>query len=164
MSNHHLARLLGSLAIAFLLLVASARGELAAWDQAKVTALAKELASATDAVHETFIQQPPPNLGSMQSESYYRLKHWVWMLRGEAHVLVKSLEEGEGREQTMWIYEILMSLARSVRYEAPYVFVARAVGEQAAAVRGVLNQLGPYYDPDFQALPPHPHIESDATR
>jgi hypothetical protein len=164
MSTRHFVHVIRLLAMMLFLSAPNARAELAAWDQAKVSALAKDLARATDAVHETFIQEPPPNLGSMQNESYYRLKHCVWMLRGEAHVLVKSLEEGEGREQTMWIYEILMSLARSVRYEAPYVFVAKAVGEQAAAVRGVLNQLGPYYDPDFQALPPHPHIESDATR
>jgi hypothetical protein len=34
MSNRHLARLLGSLAIAGLLFAPSARGELAAWDEA----------------------------------------------------------------------------------------------------------------------------------
>ena len=164
MSNHHLACLLGSLAIAGLLVAPSARGELAAWDQARVTALAKDLATATDSLHDTFVEQPPPDVGSLQSNSYYRLKQFVRMLRVEASLFAKSLEDGDGREQTVWIYETLMSRARSARDEAGRVFVTNDVGERAAAVRGVLNQLGPYYDPDFQMLPPHPNIEPRATR
>ena len=164
MSTHHLARLLGSLAIAGLLLAPSARAELAAWDQAKVTGLAKELEKATDALYQTFLQQPPPNVGSMQSQSYYRLKQLVRMLHSQVGVFANSLEEGEGRDQTVWIYKTVTSLTRSARLEAGRVFVAKDVGERAAAVRGVLNQLGPYYDPDFQTLPPHPNIEPGATR
>jgi len=164
MSNHHLARLLGSLAIAGLLVAQSARGEFAAWDQARVTALAKELATTTDSLHDTFVEQPPPDVGSLQSHSYHRLRQFVRMLRVEASLFAKSLEDGDGREQTVWIYETLMSRARSARDEAGRVFVTNDVGERAAAVRGVLNQLGPYYDPDFQRLPPHPNIEPRATR
>ena len=100
MPNHHLVRVLRLLAIAALLLAPSARAELAAWDQAKVTGLAKELETATDALYETFRQQPPPNLGSMQSESYYRLKQLVRRSTAQVDVFVKSLEEGEGRDQT----------------------------------------------------------------
>ena len=165
MPNHHLGRVLPLLVLTVSLLAPSAKGELAAWDQAKVTTLAKDLATATDALYETFMQQPPPpNPGSTQSESYYRLEHRVWMLRTEARVLVKSLEDGDAREQTELTYEMLMSHARSARYEAQSVFVAKDVGERAAAVRGVLNQLGPYYDPDFRTLSPDPNIEPGATR
>ena len=163
MPTHHLVRVLRLLAIAALLLAPSARAELAAWDKAKVTGLAKELETATDALYQTFRQQPPPNL-AMQSESYYRLKQLVRMLHAQVDVFAKSLEEGEGRDQTVWMYETAMSLARSARLEAGRVFVAKDVGERAAAVRGVLNRLGPYYDPDFQTLAPHPNIEPGATR
>jgi hypothetical protein len=142
----------------------SARGELAAWDQARVTALAKELGTATDSLDDTFVKQPPPDVGSLQSNSYYRLKQFVRLLHVEASLFAKSLEDGEGREQTVWIYETLMSRARSARDEAGRVFVTNDVGERAAAVRGVLNRLGPDYDPDFQTLPPHPNIEPRATR
>jgi hypothetical protein len=86
------------------------------------------------------------------------------MMRGEARVLVRSLEDGDAREQTELTYDMLMSHARSARSEAAGVFVAKDVGERAAAVRGVLNQLAPYYDPDFQRIPPHPNIEPRATR
>jgi hypothetical protein len=165
MPKHDVVRILRSLMLAVLLVAPGASGELAAWDRAKVAGLAKDLATSTDALYETFMQQPPPaNLGSVQSESYYRLKYRVRMLRGEARMLFRSLEEGDGREQTEWIYDILMSHARSARYEAPGVFVAKDVAERAAAVRGMLNRLGPYYDPDFEALPPHPNIEPSSSR
>jgi hypothetical protein len=164
MSNRHIARLLGALAIAGLLIAPSARGELAAWDQAQVTSLAKELTTATDSLYDTFRKQPPPDVGSLQTHPYYRLKQFTRMLRVQASLFARSLEDGEGREQTVWIYETLMSLARSARDDAGRVFVTSDVGERAAAVRGVLNQLGPYYDPDFQRLPPHPNIEPGATR
>lgn len=164
MWNHHLDRLLGSLAIAALLFAPAARGEVAAWDQAQVTRLAKELTTATGALYDTFVKQPTPGVGSMQSQAYYRLKQMVRLLRTEAREFASSLEKGEGREQTLPTYENLMQLTRSARDDAAKVFVAHDVGERAAAVRGVLNRLGPYYDPDFPTLAPHPNIEPGATR
>lgn len=153
--------------LAMILLVLSApnaRAELAAWDEAKVTALGKELVQATDALYETFRKQPPPSVGSMQSDSYHRLKQFVRLLRVVSHEFTGSLEKGEGRVETLNIYENLMQLARSARDEAGRVFVAHEVGERAAAVRQVLNRLGPYYDPDFPPLAPHPNIEPGAAR
>jgi hypothetical protein len=164
MPTRRLVRVLSSLGLAVLLLAPSARGELAAWDQAKVTGIAKGLATATDALYETFVQQPPPKRESMQSDSYNKLGFLVSMLRTNTGLLVKSLENGDGREQTVWIYEVLTSYARSARSEARTVFITKDVGERAAAVRRVLNDLGPYYDPDFETLAPLPSSEPGATR
>jgi hypothetical protein len=100
----------------------------------------------------------------MQSQAYYRLKQMVRLLRIEARELANSLEKGEGHEQTLPTYENLMQLTRSARDDAAKVFVAQDVGERAAAVRGILNRLGPYYDPDFPILAPHPNIEPGAAR
>jgi hypothetical protein len=158
MSNRHLPRLLGSLAIAGFLFAPSARGELAAWDEAKVTALAKELETATHVLYETYIEKHTPDAGTMQSQAYYRLKQEVRLLRVEAGWLAESLEKGAGRDETLPVYDHMMQLVRAARLDAGRV-VVHDVGERAAVVRGVLNQLGPYYDPDFDALPPHPHIE-----
>ena len=100
----------------------------------------------------------------MQSHADYRLKQWVRLLQLEARHLAESVEQGEGREQTLAIYDNLMQLARSARDDAGKAFVAHDVGDRASAVRGVLNRLGPFYDPDFQTLAPHPNIEPGATR
>jgi hypothetical protein len=164
MPNRRVVGALCSVALALSLPAPSASGDLAPWDRARVTQIAKDLARATDELEVAFTQQPPPSQGSGQRVPYYQLKNRVRMLRNEARVLVTSLEQGSGREQTAWMYEILISHARSARYEAPRVFLAKDVGERAAAVRQVLNQLGPYYDPDFAALAPHPSIEPSAPR
>jgi hypothetical protein len=153
-----------SVALAVSLPAPSAVGELAAWSQTEVTGLAKDLAATTEALYEVFMGQPAPRLGSVQSDAYHKLKHRVRMLRVEARMLVRSLEEGDGREQTEWIYGNLMSHARSARYEARGALLAEQVSDRAAAVRGVLNQIGPYYDPDFRTLAPDPRIEPGADR
>jgi len=164
MSTRPAVHLILPLAMTLLLAAPGSRAELAAWEQAKVSALGRDLATATDALYDTFIKQPTPGLGSMQSHAYYRLKQLVRLLRIEARELAKSVEKGEGREQTLSIYENLMQLTRSARGEASKVLVLQETGERAAAVRGVLNQLGPYYDPDFPTLAPHPNIEPGTTR
>jgi hypothetical protein len=143
---------------------AGARADLATWDQAKVTALGKELVQATNALYDTFRKQPPPSIGSMQGDSYQRLKQFVRLLHVESDELASSLQRGEGRDETRTIYDNLMQLARSARDEAARVFVAHDVSERASAVRQVLNRLGPYYDPDFPPLAPHPNIEPGAAR
>ena len=149
-------RLFRWLAITLLPWSAIARAELAAWDQAKAAALTKDLAATTKALYETFIDQPRPSLESMQIRPYYRLKQEVWLLGIEASELATMLEKGDGREQTILIYDNMMQLVRRAREDAEQAFIAHDVEERATAVRAVLNQLGPYYDSDFQTLPP-PH-------
>jgi hypothetical protein len=152
------------IALMLLLTAPDARSELAAWDQPEVTALAKELETATHALYDTFVQKPAPSVGSMQSQTYYRLKQEVRLLRVEARELATSLAKGEGRDQTLPIYDHLMQLVRIARDDAAKTFNTQDVAERAAVARGVLNQLGPYYDPAFQPLAPHPNIEPSPKR
>jgi hypothetical protein len=70
MSKRRLVRWLGSVVIAALLFAPNARGEVAAWNQAQVTTLAKVLTTATDALYDTFSKKPPPDLASMQMNAY----------------------------------------------------------------------------------------------
>jgi len=125
MSTRHVVHVINLLAMTLLLLSAQkTRAELAAWDQAKVTAIGKELVHATNALYDTFRKQPPPSLGSMQGDSYQRLKQFVRLLHVESDELASSLQKGEGREETLRVYDNLMQLARSARDEAARVFVA----------------------------------------
>ena len=164
MSIRPVVHLSVALAMTLVLSAPGSRAALAVWDQAAVTALGKELQTTTQALYDTFIKMPSPTLGSMQSHSYYRLKQEVRVLRVEARELAASLEKGEGREQTLPIYDHLMQLVRIARDDAAKTFTTQDVGERAAAVRGVLNRLGAYYDPDFQTLAPHPNIEPSPGR
>jgi len=47
-----------------------------------------------------------------------------------------------------------MENVRTARELGARVFATEDLKQKAAAVRGLLNQLGPYYDPDFQTLQP----------
>jgi hypothetical protein len=134
----------------------SARADLTPWDQQKVTALADQLVSATNALYNTFYKQPVPTLGSAQSRGYQRLKQDVKRIKSEARQLAGDLRKGKGREATTRGFQDLMVSVRDAREEARSVFTGADVAEKAAAARAVLEQLGPYYDPNFELPQPPP--------
>jgi hypothetical protein len=134
-------------------LVSPARAELAAWDQAKVTALAGQLAEAASSLYSTLCKQGPPQLGSGQASDYRELKQEVRRIQSEAKELAGALGKGEGREDTLDIYENLMEIVRDARENAQRVFSTKAVQDEASKVRQILNQISPYYDADSGAAP-----------
>jgi len=133
---------------------ASARADLAQWDQAKVTALSKQLADAAKALQDTFYKQPTPTIGSANSRDYYRLKQVVRRLRQEADQLQGDLAKGSAREETLPEYDDLMQSVRDAREIGARIFAAQDIKDRATAVRAVLNELAPYYDPDAVPLQP----------
>jgi hypothetical protein len=133
---------------------ASGHAELAAWDPAKVTTLAKQLVEAAGALYDAVYKQPPPQTGSMQSRDYYRLKQQVRHIRSEARELAASLEKGAGHDETLPVYESLMEVVREARETAARVFTVADVQQRATAARQLLNQIAPYYDPDAVELGP----------
>jgi hypothetical protein len=133
---------------------APVRAELAAWDQAKVATLAKQLEEKSKTLYDTFYKQPPPSIGSGHSQDYRRLKQEVRRIKSEARELASALEKGDGREDTLPIYESLMEIVRSARDNARRVFTTQDVQSRAGELRQVLNQLSPYYDPDATPLQP----------
>lgn len=133
---------------------ATAHADVAAWDQAKVTAIAKQLVPATQDLYDTFYKQLPPSSGSGQKQDFYRLKQVIRVMKTEARELATSLEKGEGHDETLPSYEDLMEVVRKARDLGSRIFATEDLKQKATGVRGLLNQLGPYYDPDFQALQP----------
>jgi hypothetical protein len=143
-----------ALVLGVLFSAAGGRAELAAWDQAKVTAIAKQLVPATQDLYDTFYKQLPPTAGSGQNREFYRLKQVTRVMKTEARELAEQLEKGSGHEETLPSYESLMQLVRTARELGARIFATEDLKQKATAVRGLLNQLGPYYDPDFQTLQP----------
>lgn len=133
---------------------APARADVAAWDQAKVTQISKQLVSATQDLYDTFYKQIPPTSGSGQNREFYRLKQVIRVMKTEARELASHLEKGVGHDETLPSYESLMENVRTARELGARVFTTEDLKQKATAVRGLLNQLGPYYDPDFQTLQP----------
>ena len=149
-----LRRAIRTLALGLLLagVAISAHAELQKWDAAKVGALAAQLQTATRDLYDTFYKQP--KVGAGQAQDYYRLKQDVRHLRNEAKALAGALEKGAGQAETLPIYEDLMQVVRRARQDAQHVFTTRDVQDKASAVRALLNQLSPYYDPDAVPLQP----------
>jgi len=149
------SRILLAPALALLLaaaLAAPARAELRAWDQAKVTALAKQLDAASKALYDTFYKQPKPGAG--QAKPYYRLKEDVRLIKNDTRALSRALEKGAGRDETQPAYDDLMQNVRRAQDNAGKVFTTKDLQDKAAAARGVLNQISPYYDEAATPLEP----------
>lgn len=127
---------------------AHAGAELAAWDQARATALARELVAATNALYDAFYKQPQPAGTPRSARDYHRLKQDLRRIQNEARGLAADLERGEGPEETLPAFEDLMVTVRWARERAQSLFTTRDVQERASAVRAILNQLAPFYDPD----------------
>ena len=129
-----------------------ARAELTAWDQAKVTALAKQLDEASKALYDTFYKQPKPSAG--QQKPYYRLKEDVRHIKSDSRSLARALEKGAGHDETQPAYDDLMLNVRRAQDNAGKVFTTKDLQDKASAARTVLNQISPYYDADAKALEP----------
>src|SRR5262245_9237785 len=131
---------------------APAHAELASWDQAKVTALAKQLDDASQKLYDTFYKQPKPTVG--QQRDFYRLKQDIRHIKNDARELRRQLEKGAGREETQPSYDDLMQGVRRAQDSAARVFTTKDLQDSAGAARTVLNQLSPYYDANAKPLEP----------
>jgi hypothetical protein len=139
-------------AVCLLALATSARAELAPWDQAKVTELAKQLEAATRALSDSFRQRPPPTLGSAQRKPFFLLKQQVRSLRREARSMSRALQRGADLEETQPSWDSMMRTVRSAGDIARRTFTHTEIQTRADAVRDLLNQLAPYYDPNAPPL------------
>lgn len=146
------ARFVCIAAVFTLALAASARAEVTPWDQAKITALAQQLETATNELNETFRRQPVPSAASMQSRAFFRLRHEIRSLRRESRSLARALQNGAGHDETLPSFMSLMQTVAAARDEAPRVFSSKDVVERADAARNILNQISPYYDATFPQL------------
>lgn len=142
--NATIARPLG-LAFALVLAVPLAARAVEAWDQARATAFAQQLASATGELYDTFYRQPKPPGTPSQARAYYRLKQEVRRIRTDARSLAKALERGEGRDETQDNFDFLMQVVRAAQDEASSVFTTQDVHRKADAARAALAELARFY-------------------
>jgi hypothetical protein len=152
MSLHWILSLVGACTVLAAALPGAAVAEAqTAWDQAHVTAIAKELVPATDAVQDA-LRNEPSSIATGQARSYYRLVQTVRRIRSETKQLVAELEAGKGHDETLSVYEQLMVLLRDGREEARKTYLSSQVTEKIQAARAVLDRLAGYYD--AAPLPP----------
>lgn len=135
-----------AIVLALALTPAAAFAELAAWEQERVTTIAKDLVKSTSALYDTFYAQPRPTVASGQGKSYYRLKQMLRRIKQEARHLAAELENGKGRDETLPTYEHLIETVDYARLEVRRTFTASELLGKMTAAGDDIRRLAPYYD------------------
>jgi len=142
------------LAVCALVLAAGASAELAPWDQAKVTELAKQLAATAADLSDSFRKMPAPTKGSSQQQSHFLLTRQLRDIRRSADALSSALQQGGDRKATLARYQSLMQRVRTARDHARRITAGTEVTQKADAARDILNQMAPFYDANAAPMEP----------
>lgn len=142
-----LARRIGLLAFAWCLAAAGPAGpaaaELAAWDQARVTGIAQQLAGACDAWEQAVREQP----GAGAEASEFGLGMKARVLKEQSQALAGHLAKGEGHDQTRNYYRDLKELVDDTEEMAQRSELDDPTLAAWAKVVDLQRQIAPYYDP-----------------
>ena len=123
----------------------AATADLAKWDQARVTTIAKQLKDQTEKAYTAVYREAPLGMGRSVPSS--DMKHSLRRIHEEAVALDGHLKKGEGHDQTVGIWKHMMELVRDLDVDARESFLPNDVTAALAKVEDLLGQLQPYYDP-----------------
>jgi hypothetical protein len=147
--------------VALISLVGIARAEETqlTWEQEKVAKVAAEFVAAVDQLHnEARVESYAED--SLQSADMWLVVEDLKSLKRYSGQLARRLEAGEGREDTLRLFERLQMLVRSTRQhkQSAPILEGEAAQAQIAKARAILNQLNGYYGvgeaaPDAPAAP-----------
>ena len=124
--------------------------ERAPWDQAKVTALAEQLARQMVEVYDAVYHESAfdAQVGSGSAFEYSRLKDRTRVAKYEAQHLAGALKKGHGYADTVHSFDRLMEVIRDARVAARRTFMDEQTLAKIKAARKTLSDLAPFYDPD----------------
>jgi hypothetical protein len=131
-----------------------ASAELAAWDQERATAIAKELAEESKHVYDAFYKMSMRS-GAPVGEGYeiHQLKDTLRLLKNETHHLASALEKGSGHDETLSVYKRLMELVHDARRDIQRIYTEKSLLDAIAKAGDTLRRLEPYYDPKALTKP-----------
>lgn len=141
------SRVLGLLALVLGLFAATgARAELAAWDQARVTAIAQDLFKAADAWEQAVRKQPGGEIGSGDAAPEYGMGLKARVLREQSEALAGHLAKGEGYDKTHNYYRSLKETIDDTEELAQRSELDEPTMDAWAKVADLQRQIAPYYD------------------
>jgi len=128
-------------------LASAVSAELASWDQARVTAIAKELSDESKHVYDSFYKMSVRSGRSGgNAHELHQLKDTLRLLRSETRHLASELEKGAGHDETLPIYKRLMELVRDARESIQRIYTEQSLLDAVAKAGDALRRLQPYYD------------------
>jgi hypothetical protein len=145
------ARRLALTLVAAACLSTPAAADLASWDQARVTGIAKQLASACDAFEQAARRQPGAALGSGDAQAVFGMQDETRALREQSLALADHLAAGKGHDPTRDEYRSLKEIADDVEEEAQRSALDEPTMDAWAKVADLMRQIAPYYDPKANA-------------
>ena len=138
--------LVALLVAAVLIGAPEARAELMEWDQAKVTALAGELAEKTSNLRDAVRRQPAPTLGQTGRRAHHRLRDELSTIEATARRLHNALSEGATQEETFPTYRRLITSVREAAREVNRIDLGEPAAGRVEEAAEVLRRLRPYYE------------------
>lgn len=136
--------LVASGAVVLALTFSVSGGAATAWDQAKVTDLAKQVAKATVELR-AIVEKNPDKPPGVARKAQYSAREDLRLLVSATKRLAKRLEAGAGRDETEGLYQRATDLRRDAEQEARRADMLANTKTQAAKTLALLDQLGAYY-------------------
>jgi hypothetical protein len=124
----------------------AARAELADWDQAKVTALANDLAEAAQGLQGALRRQPPPTLGQPGRHAFWTLRDEMQGIVAASRRLHSALSSGEGQNETYPTYRRILRNARRAARETRRIQLGDPIPEKIEAIADAIRALRPFYE------------------
>ena len=148
-----MARLMTTTILSLLLPVAlagalAAQADLAEWDQAKVSAVADELAQATVTLRDGLRTKPRPTAGQAGRQSFFSLRDEVRSLVSTASRLQRALADGAAMEETYPTFRRLVRSGRRALRDTRRIDLSQTTQDHIEAVADAVRKLRPFYEPE----------------
>ncbi len=127
-----------------LLVGAHASAQTEAWNQEKVTALAKELESAVSGLRDA-VRRSPLMENPQQKARLFRISDKLRLIESECVSLHAHLARGAGMEETLPMFERIQRLRRQTQSMANRTDVSALTQPKLDRANEVLAQLAPFY-------------------
>jgi hypothetical protein len=140
-------------AIGFVAVIAAFAGspasaQPATWDQAKVTAIAKQLATASDAWWQALRDEGDDQdfVGSGDSQTYDSMTRESRTLNEAAQGLAGNLAGGKTRADTLDMYKSIKEVVDDMKVDQTLTFLEDSTIAAWKNFVTIFKQLAPYYD------------------
>lgn len=144
MHFHRTLRLAMS-ALLLALVAFQARAETAAWDQAAVTSLAQQLATAAKGWEDAARTAPEDPVGSGTADDEASLPQKARTLREMADALAAHLAAGKGQGETRNQFRSIREVADDTVVMTERAMLTADTSAAWAKTLGLVKQLAPYY-------------------
>lgn len=124
----------------------AALAEGTAWDQEKVTAIAKEISDAAQALQRSLRRRPPTTLGQPGKRAFWSLREEMQVLSTASRRLHQALSEGAGLDETYPTYRRLLRSGRRAKGELRRINLGEPESSKVDAVVEAVRKIRPFYD------------------